>query len=114
MLDSGFFMGGLLTGGVIFLGDMLLRPRMKGGFGEIICFGIEGALCELTYHMAKKDKTCNLMDNISLQGSAIAGAMIWLTDFLIRPDMFGGAGMEFIKFFLQGAIVYLTLGYVLV
>lgn len=113
MSDSGFFIGGLLTGGVIFLGDMLLRPRFKGGIGEILCFAIEGAFCELAYHIAKKDKTCNLMDNITLQGSAVAGLTIWFSDLLIRPEMFSGVGIESIKFFLQGAIVYLVLGYIL-
>lgn len=113
MPDSGLIVGGLLTGGVIFLGDMILRPRLANGIGEILAFAIEGALCELTYHIAKKNKTCGLMDNITLQGSAVAGFMIWMTDFLIRPEMFNGIGMESIKFFLQGFIVYLSLGYVL-
>ena len=111
--NSGFIMGGLLTGGVIFLGDMVLKPKLQGGILEILCFAIEGALCEFVYHIVKKDKACGIMDNITLQGSAIAGLVIWATDFFIRPEMFGGVGMESIKFFLQGFIVYLSLGYVL-
>ncbi len=111
--NGGFILGGLLTGGVIFLGDMVLKPMLKGGLMEILCFAIEGALCEVVYHVAKKNKTCGLMDNITLQGTAVAGIVIWLTDFLIRPESFTGVGMESIKFFLQGFIVYLSLGYVL-
>lgn len=113
MPDSGLIIGGLLTGGVIFLGDMVLKPKLQGGILEILCFAIEGALCEVSYHIAKKDKACSLLDNITIQGSAVAGIMIWLTDFFIRPEMFGGVGMESIKFFLQGFIVYLSLGFVL-
>lgn len=104
-------LSGLLMGGVIYLGDILLRPNFAQGGMEVILFGIEGLLCDIAYGVINGGSFAGMMQDISIKKSISAGLTIWITDFFLRTQSFAGMGMEFIKFFLQGLIVYMVIGY---
>jgi hypothetical protein len=103
---------GILMGGVIYLGDLLLRPQFAAGAGmEVILFMIEGLFCDVAYGVINGGSLAGFLHEVSLKKSISAGLTIWVTDFFLRPQNFSGMGMEFIKFALQGFIVMMVLGY---
>ena len=104
----------IFTGGAMGLSlavlDMALRPRLATGLAEVFLFFVEGCTCYVIYKAMSGDKG----DSYKLDGSLISSATlsaltIWLTDFVIRPGMLGGPGTDFIKFLVQGIIVYYVL-----
>jgi len=93
--------------------DMLLRPNFANGGMELLLFGLEGIACDLIYGMIKKsnDYSAGFGSNITLGRSLMAGGTIWLTDMLLKPEMFRGLGSEIFKFLLQGIIVMFVFGF---
>ncbi len=105
------FYDSLILGGSIFLGDMILSPRRGVGDGNmtnVLFFLVEGVFVYWVYeYMVKKETTYKTTDKAQsmLGGGLTVALVIFVTDMFIRPDRFFGAGMEFMKFFLQGFIV---------
>lgn len=103
---------GLLMGAGIYVCDLVLRPQFAiNDLMSILLFFVEGAVCDVIYSSIHAGKTGKIMDYMSIKKTVLAGATIWITDFLLRPEYFAGMGMEIIKFFLQGVIVLMVLGY---
>jgi hypothetical protein len=102
---------GILMGGIIYLGDLFLRPRLAEGFMEILLFGVEGVLCDIAYGVINGGSLEGMFKDISIKKSISAALTIWITDIFLRPQNFSGMGTEMIKFFIQGFIVMMVLGY---
>jgi hypothetical protein len=102
---------GLVMGGVIYVGDLLLRPNFAAGGMEMILFGIEGMICDIAYGVINGGSLEGMFKDISIKKSISAGLTIWITDMFLRPETFTGMGTELIKFFIQGFIVMMVLGY---
>lgn len=112
---------GSIMGAAIGALDMALRPRFANGFMELFLFALEGAgayiVYKFVYHpnwtgfgCSTGDGTGMAMDGALIQKSLIGGLTIWLTDLLLKPQNFSGMGGEYIKFLLQGIIVFYVFG----
>lgn len=105
----------IFTGGAMGLTlsvlDMALRPRIAEGLAEVFLFFVEGCACYVIYKaMVTEEKAATYaLDGSLISNATLAALTIWLTDFVIKPAMLGGAGTEIIKFLLQGIIVYYVL-----
>lgn len=114
---------GSIMGAAIGALDMALRPRFASGFMELFLFAIEGAgayvVYKLLYHpnwsmgcLTGGDGTSGAvtLDGNLIQKSLVGGLTIWLTDLLLKPTNMGGIGGEYIKFLIQGIIVFYVFG----
>lgn len=104
---SGTIMG--VTIGVM---DMALRPRLSVGIMEVFMFMVEGAVCYGVYAMLNPSELTSYswqFDGKFLKNSAVAGLVVWLTDFFVKPAQVSGPGAEYVKFLIQGMIVYFSL-----
>lgn len=104
---------GLLMGGAIFAADMLLRPMLAtSNLMQILLFFIEGIACDIVY-----TATCgcasssDFLSGINLKRSAIAGTVIWITDFILMPQVATGLMNEMFKFGIQGLIVVVVFAF---
>lgn len=112
---------GLFMGAAIWVSDLVLVPRAGQGFGEILRFALEGMAVYLTYEIMSNNGMpgsggglfCNSGSLFSagfLKNSTVAALTIWASDLLLRPQFFGGAGLELLKFWIQGFLVLIVLG----
>lgn len=110
---SGMLVNGALMGLGIFAIDMFLRPQFATSqLMELALFAIEGVVCDLIYGMvAGTHSSDGLESNITVNKSLVAGATIWVSDLFLRPAFFGGAGMEILKFLVQGILVMMVFNY---
>lgn len=105
--------------------DMALRPRFANGFMELFLFALEGAgayiVYKILYHPNWAGFGCSTGDDTTttkslgldgnlIQKSLIGGLTIWLTDLLLKPANINGMGSEYIKFLIQGIIVFYVFG----
>lgn len=114
---------GSIMGAAIGALDMALRPRFASGFMELFLFALEGAgafiVYKMVYHPSWTGFGCSTGDGTSstmsldgnlIQKSLVGGLTIWLTDLLLKPTNIGGMGSEYIKFLIQGIIVFYVFG----
>ena len=104
---------GLLMGGAIFACDMLLRANFAtSNLMQILLFFVEGIACDIVY-----TATCgcatkgDFLSGINLKRSAMAGTVIWITDFILRPQVVSGVLNEMLKFGIQGLIVVVVFAF---
>lgn len=104
---------GLIMGGAIFGIDMLLRPMMAtSNVMQILLFFIEGIGCDIVYNMlCGCGGSGNFLGGIDLKKSALAGLVIWVTDFILVPQVATGLMNEMFKFGIQGLAVMIVFAY---
>lgn len=113
-LMSGMLISGALMGMGIFAVDMFLRPQFAvSQVMELLLFAIEGVVCDIIYGLISdtRDSSGGFGKNVTINKSLFAGATIWVSDLFLRPAFFGGAGMEILKFLIQGILVMMVFGY---
>ncbi len=112
-LMSGMLISGALMGMGIFAVDMFLRPQFAASqIMELLLFAIEGVVCDLIYGLVSDTRTeSGFSNNVTINKSLFAGATIWVSDLFLRPAFFGGAGMEIMKFLIQGILVMMVFNY---
>ena len=106
------FVAGGILGASIFMLDLALRPMLGQGFGEFLRFTLEGAaalvidnqLSEYGYNHDNRVKKTYGIKNILL-----SSLTIHFSDFILRPQLVGGMGMEIAKFFIQGNLVHFVI-----
>ena len=62
---------GLVMGGVIYVGDLLLRPNFAAGGMEMILFGIEGMICDIAYGVINGGSLEGMFKDISIKMSIV-------------------------------------------
>lgn len=105
---------GLLMGGAIFAADMLLRPMLAtSNLMQILLFFVEGIACDIVYAATCRcgGGSGDFLSGINLKRSAIAGVVIWITDFILMPQVATGFMNEMLKFGIQGLIVVVVFAF---
>lgn len=113
MYSSNPIFTGAAMGLSIAVLDMVLRPRLATGVAQLFLFFVEGTSCYIVYKSMTTDKRGDTykLDSTLVHSSVLSGLVIWVTDFFVKPGLLG-QGQEFIKFLIQGMIVYYVLGMV--
>lgn len=98
----------LKTAGVIYATDMLILPQLGGPLMEIAKFFIEGFLVVMVNDYCPCDDqlsgTCAPNTN-NFSQAIVAGIALWVTDMILRPEIFRGLGTEMFKFIVQAFLV---------
>lgn len=118
MLDNysgNYIANSVKIGAVLYMTDVVLRPRFEGDMMEVLLFGIQGWIVAYIYNTSQKDcddeadpPVCHTQD-VTLMQAAAAGFTCYVTNLLIGTLRFEGLANEIIKFGIQGMLVNMVL-----
>lgn len=107
-------MQSIVMGAFIAITDVLLTPGLKNGLESFLMYSVQGFLLYFVFQV-QSDK--NPLCSIGTRGDSgdfgkvfmktmLGVLMLWITDMLLRPQQVRNLWIQFIKFIIQGSLIW--------
>ena len=102
---ENLLMNSAVIGTVLYVSDILIRPRFGNGPMQFLRIGLEGYAVVYAQQKMNSD-SCSDID-VKFTEVLVMSLVIFITDMLLAIAYVGNIGTEILKFYLQGLIVSL-------
>ena len=105
----------LVMGAFIGVTDLLLKPGMKNGLESFLMYTVQAFTLYMVFQVQSKNSPlCNIGPTRggevdmgkALMKTVLGTGVLWFTDLILRPAHVENLWMQFIKFLIQGSVIW--------